>query len=120
MEKAFIILSDLKREYANLAFYDIDKSKLEWILTPQNDIELVDISSDGKLLAWTENVVGYSSIFTKDLQSGEVQEITNLFLNGVIEDLKLSPDGKRIGIMMNTPTSPSDIYVIDIDENKQK
>jgi dipeptidyl aminopeptidase/acylaminoacyl peptidase len=117
--KGFYLVSDLKREYANLAFYDLDKSKLEWVLTPQNDIELVDLSSDGKTLAWTENVFGYSSIFTKNLHNGEVKEITNLSLNGVIEDLKLSPDGKRIGIMMTTSTSPSDVYVIDVGINNK-
>ena len=46
--KGFYLVSDLKREYASLAFYDLDKSKLEWVLTPQNDIELVDLSPDGK------------------------------------------------------------------------
>src|SRR5919199_370013 len=97
--KGFYVISDLEREYANLAFYDIDKVKL----------------------AWTENVDGYSSIFTKNLRNGQVEEITkNLSSNGAIEDLKLSPDGKRIGIMMTTPTSPSDIYVIDIDKTTKE
>ena len=118
--KGFYVISDLGREFANLAFYDIDKSKLEWILTPQYDIELVDLSSDGTLLAWTENIDGYSSIFIKNLGNGETEEITNLSSYGVIEDLKLSPDGNRIGIMMTTPTSPSDIYVIDINMNNEK
>ena len=117
--KGFYVISDLEKEFANLAFYDIDKLKLEWILTPQHDIELVDLSYDGTILAWTENVDGYSSIFTKNLRSGQVEEIGNLSSNGVVEDLKLSPDGKRIGIMMTTPTSPSDIYVLDIDKTKE-
>jgi dipeptidyl aminopeptidase/acylaminoacyl peptidase len=117
--KGFYVISDSDREFANLAFYDIGKSKLEWILTPQHDIELVDLSSDGTVLAWTENVDGYSSIFTKNLRNGQVEEITNLSSSGVIEDLKLSPDGKRIGIMMATATSPSDIYVLDIDKIKE-
>jgi dipeptidyl aminopeptidase/acylaminoacyl peptidase len=118
--KGFYVISDLEREFANLAFYDTEKSKLEWILTPQHDIELVDLSSDGTTLAWTENVDGYSSIFTKNLRNGQVEEITNLSSIGVIEDLKLFPDGKRIGIMMTTPTSPSDIYAIDRDMDKEE
>jgi dipeptidyl aminopeptidase/acylaminoacyl peptidase len=117
--KGFYVISDLEREFANLAFYDVDKSKLEWILTPQHDIELVDLTSDGRLLTWTENVDGYSSIFTKNLRNGQVEEITNLSSNGVIEDLKLSPDGKRLGIMMTTPTSPSDIYVLNMENTKE-
>jgi len=116
--KGFYVISDLQREYASLAFYDTDKSELQWILTPEHDIELVNLSSDGTTLAWTENVDGYSSIFTKDLRNGKVEEITNLSLNGVIEDLKLSANGKRLGIMMTTPITPSDIYVIDIGKDK--
>jgi Prolyl oligopeptidase family len=119
--KGFYVISDLQREYAGLAFFDTDKSKLEWVSTPKHDIELVDLSSDGTTLAWTENVDGYSSIFTKDLRNGKVEEeITNLSLNGVIEDLKLFPDGKRIGIMMTTPIRPSDIYLADIDKDKNR
>ena len=56
--KGFYVIADLHREYASLAFYDTEKSKLEWVLTPEHDIELVDLSSDGTL-AWTENVDGY-------------------------------------------------------------
>jgi hypothetical protein len=60
--KPFSGTSDSNREYATLAFYDLDKSKLEWVLTPtpEHDIESVDLSSDGKTLVWTENVDGYS------------------------------------------------------------
>ena len=32
--KGFYILSDLNREFIGLAFYHIDRSHLEWILTP--------------------------------------------------------------------------------------
>jgi hypothetical protein len=87
--KGFYVISDLQREYTSLAFYDTDKSEFGWVLTPEHDIELVDLSSDGTTLAWTENVDGYSNVFTKDLRNGKVEEITNLSLNGVIEDLKL-------------------------------
>ena len=58
------------------------------------------------------------SIFAKDLRNGKVEEFTNLSLNGVIEVLKLSADGKRMGIMMTTPITPSDIYLIDIGKDK--
>ena len=75
---------------------------------------------DGATLAWTENLDGYSRIYTKNLGNGEVEEITNLSSNGVVEDLKLSADGKRMGIMMTTPTSPSDIYLVDIGKDNNK
>ena len=59
-----------------LAFYNIDRSELEWILTPPRDIELIDISLDGKLLLWTENVDGYSKLYKKDMENQKITEIT--------------------------------------------
>ena len=124
-QNGFYILSDSKREFMGLAFYNIDTSKLEWILTSPHDIESIDISLDGKLLLWTENVDGYSKLYKKDMVNQEITEITPTIkknnkivpLNGVIEDLKLSSNGKRIGIMMDMPTSPTNIYLIDLNKN---
>jgi dipeptidyl aminopeptidase/acylaminoacyl peptidase len=113
-EKGFYLISDLKKEFSGLAFYDLDRSELEWILTPQHDIELLDLSSDGKTLAWSENIEGYSGLFIKNLQNNDIMEIVDISLKGVIQSLRLSPDGKKIGIMMETPLSPANIYVIEI------
>ncbi|HKU84154.1 MAG TPA: prolyl oligopeptidase family serine peptidase, partial [Candidatus Nitrosocosmicus sp.] len=126
-QNGFYLLSDLKKEFMGLAFYNIDTSKLEWIVTSPYDIELIDISLDGKLLVWTENVDGYSKLYKKDMVNQEIMEITPTIknknkiipLNGVIEDLKLSSNGKKIGIMMDTPTSPTNIYLIDLYKNEK-
>ena len=126
-QNGFYLLSDLNREFMGLAFYNIDTSKLEWILTSPHDIELIDISLDGKLLLWTENVDGYSKLYKKDMVNQEIMEITptikknnkSMPLNGVIEDLKLSTNGKRIGIMMDMPTSPTNIYLIDLEKDEE-
>ncbi len=125
-QNGFYLLTDSKREFMGLAFYNIDTSKLEWILTSPHDIESIDISLDGKLLLWTENVDGYSKLYKKDMVNQEITEITptikknnkSVPLNGVIEDLKLSSNGKRIGIMMDMPTSPTNIYLIDLNKNE--
>ena len=119
--QGFYIISDLRREYAGLALYDINKSKFEWILTPEHDIESVDLSKDGKILAWTENVDGYSNIYIKNTLNGEIQKILSENISkegGVVGDLKISPVGKRIGVSMTTPTSPSNIYLIDMKTKK--
>ena len=38
-------------------------------------------------------------------------EVSELSKVGVIEALKISPDGKRIGVIMTTPKSPS-IFIL--------
>ncbi|MFL6363508.1 MAG: prolyl oligopeptidase family serine peptidase [Nitrososphaeraceae archaeon] len=123
--QGFYLLSDLGREYLGLAFYDNGKSKVEWVLTPEHDIESFDLSEDGKILAWTENVDGYSRLYIKDLKNEETREVhyglPDDKKKGVIEDVKLStPAGKKIGIMMTTPTSPSDIYVMELNDRNNE
>ena len=54
------------------------------------------------------------------METGEVKEITYLSRKGLIEDLKLSPDSRKIGVLMSIPTSPSDIYVADINRDDNK
>ena len=80
------------------------------------------------MLAWTENVNGYSNLYIKNMKNGEVKDITNYIINydddkqirGVIEKMKISEEGKKIGIMIDSPLSPTNIYVIDIDNNNGK
>ena len=87
--QGFYVITDLKREYSGLAFYDISKSNHEWILTPEHDIESVELSQDGRVLVWTENVKGYSNIFIKNTQNGDVQEIPEISKKGVIGHVKI-------------------------------
>jgi dipeptidyl aminopeptidase/acylaminoacyl peptidase len=117
--KGFYVVTDLRREYKGLSFYDISKSKLEWIFTPEHDIESVVLSDNGNVLAWTQNVDGYSNIYVKNLQNKEIQELSEISKRkGVIGDLKISPDGKRIGFLMSTPFSPFNIYILDIETER--
>src|ERR687888_181830 len=95
-----------------------------WLLNIENQ-EMVKVKpSEDKMQRarftvgpWSPDGKGFYVISTKNLRNGQVEEITNLSQNGVIEDLKLSTNGRRIGIMMTTSISPSDIYVVDIDKN---
>ena len=42
--KGFYFLSDLNKEFIGFGFYNMDKTEIQWILNPTNDIELIDIS----------------------------------------------------------------------------
>ena len=119
--KGFYGISDLNREFAGVAFYNLDKSRLEWILTPQHDIEIIDVSPDGSAIAWAENVEGYSRLFLKNLADGDTRVIgsADVSPNGVIEGIKFSPDGKRIGLMIDSPTSPTNIFVMDLSRSDE-
>jgi dipeptidyl aminopeptidase/acylaminoacyl peptidase len=97
-----------------LAFYNIDYSKLEWILSPKWDIELIDLNRNGDVLAWSINENGYSTLFIKKLESGHVQQVLGI-PRGVLGKIKLSGDGKKIGLLISTPKTPYDLYILDIE-----
>jgi Tol biopolymer transport system component len=112
--RGFYFLSNSNNEYKYLAFYNIINSKIERVIDSIWDIESVTISGDGNNLVYTINENGYSKIYCKNLVTNEEREI-DLQNSGVIEGLKVSPDNKKIGFLFETPTSPFDIYTVDLN-----
>ena len=82
-------------------------------INTRNDIELVDVSKDGKTLAWTENVNGYSNICTKRLRTKKFKKY-RIIKGGCHRRSKDISRWKRIGAIMTTPKSPPNIYIIDL------
>ncbi len=70
--KGFYVVTDQDRDLAGLAYYDVAERRLKWIETPTEEVEDVDLSPDGRYLAWTVNHNGYSQLFVRDLQSRDL------------------------------------------------
>jgi dipeptidyl aminopeptidase/acylaminoacyl peptidase len=66
----FYLATDQDRQYAGLAHYDLATGALRWIATPDQDVEDVGLSPDGRYLAWSRNDRGYSAVAARDLRSG--------------------------------------------------
>ena len=61
-------LLNFNGEFMGLHFTILTNHNWNGLAIPQHDVELIDIGLDGKLLAWTENVDGYSKLYVKDLE----------------------------------------------------
>jgi dipeptidyl aminopeptidase/acylaminoacyl peptidase len=107
------LLTDRGREYLGLAFYDLASGEITWVETPDWDVEAVDVSKDGRSLAWLVNEDGWSRLHLRDLTTGEATTFPNL-PPGVYSALQFSPDGSRIGLTINRPARPSNVYTVDI------
>lgn len=66
----FYLATDQDRDYAGLAHYDLAAGRLRWIATPDQDVEDVGLSPDGRFLVWSRNDGGYSAVAARDLRSG--------------------------------------------------
>jgi dipeptidyl aminopeptidase/acylaminoacyl peptidase len=56
------LLSSEGREFTGLARMDVAFPKLEWLVTPQHDVEDLNVSDDGRYIAWSENVDGFGEV----------------------------------------------------------
>lgn len=78
------------------------------------DVVAFDIAADGRHLAYASNEDGIFRLHVLRLPGHEQIELPELPV-GVIGGLAFSQDGGRIALTLNTATSPSDVYVVELD-----
>jgi dipeptidyl aminopeptidase/acylaminoacyl peptidase len=79
------------------------------------DVEGFTVSDDGKRLAYVTNEDGISKLRVLSLPDHREIALPNLPV-GVFGSGAFSPDSKRLALTINSATSPSDAYVIDLDK----
>ncbi|WP_147653333.1 S9 family peptidase [Vulcaniibacterium gelatinicum] len=77
------------------------------------DVEGFVIADDGRHLAYVTNEDGIGKLHVLALPGHRELTLPALPL-GVIGGLAFSPDGARLALALNTATSPSDVYVLDL------
>jgi dipeptidyl aminopeptidase/acylaminoacyl peptidase len=116
--KGLYITSDLGSEFRTLRYVDLATGKV----TPLTDhlkweIEDIALSRDGRYLAYVANVDGASRLGVMDLaQKADLVPPELPF--GVIGSFAFDPASKRLAFGMQTPTSPSDVWVWTLADGK--
>lgn len=101
-------------EFRRLRFHDPRKRQPE-VLTAHIpwDVEGFTIARDGKHLAFTTNEDGIDKVHVLSLPDHRPVRLPDLPV-GVAGGGEFSHDGRRLALTLNTATSPSDAYVIDL------
>ena len=112
--KGIFYSSDQNNEFKKLRYYDISTGK-EKLLTEKIDwdVEIIQLNKKGDLLAFTVNENGLSKLYlmkTKDFTYKEVKSIPP----GIIGGISFNSNSSKIALTINTPTSPSDVFLLDI------
>lgn len=111
----FYLLTDEGREFSGLAFKPLD-GPIEWVVTPEHDIEELAGSGDGRILAWIENDDGWARLRLRDVERG-VDLPEPRLPDGTIavfgSGLSLSRDGATLALVWDQPTRPGEVYVVD-------
>jgi dipeptidyl aminopeptidase/acylaminoacyl peptidase len=118
-DQSIYATSDAGSEFRLLVQIDISSGgqrpivpKLKW------DVEDLDLSPDGKWLAYVSNENGASALHL--LETGNVFRevpVPKLPL-GVISGLEWHPSGRELGFSLSSAKSPSDVYSLNVKKQR--
>ncbi|QWP78020.1 S9 family peptidase [Lysobacter sp. K5869] len=101
----------LRRHEPATGKFEVLSDKIPW------DVDQLALSEDGRRLLFVSNEDGIGKLHALSLPGHQEIPLPALPA-GAIGGVEFSPDGKRIALSINSATSPSDVYVIDIDARK--
>jgi dipeptidyl aminopeptidase/acylaminoacyl peptidase len=113
----FWVISDLGRDFSALAFFDLSGDRLEWVDTPEWDVEGVSGDRAGRTLVWLINEDGWSRLRARDLRTGAELPATDLPAGCTMPfgpTLTVSPDGRYAAVLLSSPQRSHEVYVVEL------
>ncbi len=112
--KGVYFTSDAGSEFKRLQYYDMASHEITMVTGGiQWDVSSFELADDGSRLAYITNEDGISKLHILDLQSKEEMQLPDLPV-GQIYGLDFRPEGNQLGLVLNTPQTPGDVYVLDL------
>lgn len=110
--RGFYLVSNEKRDFMALTYFDFARRESRPVAAPKHDVEQTALSKDGRYLAWSENVEGFSQLKLRDLQTNRTTSITGLPA-GVIGALSWAERVPRLAIQLSGSKVPGDVWTYD-------
>ena len=113
--KGIYLTSDENSEFHTLRYYDFETEQIK-VITEHIpwDIEDFTLSRDGNYLAYLSNEDGIGKLYMLNLSTNKAVELPEIPI-GQVYGISFSPDSKRFSLVINSSTSPSDVYILDMD-----
>ena len=112
--KGMFFVSDEESEFQHLRFHDLSNNKTRIISKDIPwDVEGFAQSDDGSHIAFVTNEDGISTLRVLDTKTYAARKLPKLPI-GVVGGFQFSPNGQQLALSINTATSPTDVYVIDL------
>ncbi|MBV1879496.1 MAG: alpha/beta fold hydrolase [Pseudomonadales bacterium] len=111
--KGLFFITDKLGEFAQLAWAEINSPSAMHVITEAInwDVEAMVMSEDGRRGAFIVNENGISQLYLLDTKSLAYRKVTGLPV-GSMGKMVFNPNGLALAITINTPQSPSDVYVL--------
>lgn len=116
--KGIFFTSDENNQFSHLFYWNLETgtkqnltSQIHW------DVEEMSLSPNGRLLAFAANENGTCRLYLLNTETFVYHPVPDLPM-GRINGLKWHPDGDQLALTINTPVSPSDVFVWQLSSKK--
>ena len=112
------VTTDRDSEFHRLAYMDLASKKTKYLTTNIPwDVEMFDLTEDGKRVAFVTDEDGASVLHVLDTASGRESPVPKL-PNGVITALRWHRDGNELGFSLTNARDPGDCYSLEVNTGK--
>ena len=113
----FWLITSQGSEFQRLAWQPAESGADAKVVTGDIDWDISDavISRDRKRMAFVVNENGRSAIYLLDPRTREHRRIDTI-PTGVAARIEFSPDGRKLAMTLNTATTPSDTFVLELGD----
>ncbi|MCP4664222.1 MAG: S9 family peptidase, partial [bacterium] len=116
--KGMYFSSDDGTEFMQLRYQDLETGEVE-ILTPDIpwDVGAIGLSPNGEWLVFTVNEDGIGKLHLWKAATREEVTLPELPI-GQVFGVEFSPDSSKLALVLNTPQTPGDVFVLEIAGGK--
>jgi len=114
-DDGYWLITDRGGEFEQLAYQPLDPDADVEIVTGAIDwdVSSAAISHDRRRIAFAVNENGLSRLYLLDTASRRYRPV-EVVPTGVVFGLSFSPDDRRLAMTLNTPQTPSDVFVLEL------
>lgn len=114
--QGYFFTTDQFSDFTQLAFRNTETNEVRVITGNINwNVDNFAMSDDGKQAAFTINEEGMSQLYRFDPMSFAVERVEGMPI-GVVGGLTFSPNGEKLALSINTPKSPTDVYLLNSED----
>ncbi|WP_457672936.1 alpha/beta fold hydrolase, partial [Thiolapillus sp.] len=116
-DKGIFLITDRQGEFRQLAWQSLENDKDIRFITEDIfwDVDSLVLSKDRRRGVFTANVDGRDQLYLLDTRGFRYRKVEGVPL-GLISGLEFSPDGRQLAMSLNTPTTPTDSFVLALGE----
>jgi dipeptidyl aminopeptidase/acylaminoacyl peptidase len=111
----FYLVTNQDREFRALAFFDLREHTLDFVETPDHDVEQAALSADGRFLIWTTNEGHGFGLHARDLATGE--RIASPALPRGIYGVQWAAAAPVAAVSVASPSIPGDVWTWNVETN---